>query len=188
MEETFCVTGPRLTNALSTQELISVYRDRWVLVNRVAALEAALREQADVTRELRARLSAAEFQQRELLMKVALVTEDCGDTIRLEAAQLNGADPIGPAVRIGRRWHRRVERIQAKLESCLSAQGISLRVPKGAPNPELDVPHSFQETNAAPPGEIVEVLRPAILWNGSLLRNSIVIVAVPHDPSNGPPS
>ncbi len=181
MEDTFTVTELKSHSAVRAEELVRVHRSRWELENRVAALEAEAREQADDARDLRARLAAVEFQQRELLKGVVKLADDCDDTLKLGNMQLSAADPEGAAARQDRKWRRRVERIRSNVEACLAANGVSLRTPAGVPDPELDTIHSRLDTDAVPQGEVVEVLRPGILWNESLLRYSLVVVASPPD-------
>lgn len=181
MEEMFIVTEPKSAAALRTEELVRVYRSRWELENRTEELEARVREQTAAMRELRDRLAKAEFQQREMLKGIARVVDDCDDTLQVESSRVSSADPDDPALRQGRKWSRRVERIRANLAACLDGNGVTLRSPSGLPDPELDRIHSVQVTDAAPAGEIIDVLRPGILWNGAALRCSLVVVAAPPD-------
>lgn len=181
MEDMFIVTEAKSNSAVRTEELVRVYRSRWELENRAAALEAEVRDQTSLARDLRARLATLDYQQRELLKGISKILVDCDDTLHVESSRLRGAHPDDPAVRQSRKWNRRVERIRANLAACLTSHGVSMHSPDGVPNPDLDTIHSALQTDAVTPGEIVEVLRPGMLWNGSLLRYSLVVVAATLD-------
>ncbi len=159
--------------------LIEICRSRWELQKRVSALEAELSEQTAVARELRERIATSDCQQRELLKGIAMIVDDCDDILQIETVRFREADAEDPAARQSRKWHRRLDRIRARLVNRLEAYGVTVRNPVGTPQPDLDRIHSSIKSDAVSPGGIIKVLRKGLLWNGSVLRSSLVVVAAP---------
>jgi molecular chaperone GrpE (heat shock protein) len=182
MKEIFIVTEPKSDSSSRAEAMLELARSRWELENRTATLEAEIGEQTEVARELRERIHRLDYQQRELLKNLASVVDDCDDTLQVEALRLNGGDPDDPAVQQARKWYRKIERLRQSIMDRLSGYGVSMRNPVGMPSPDLDTIHSTIETDALAPGEIVKVLRPGLLWNGTILRCSLVVVAALCEP------
>ena len=177
MKEVFDITEPKSERSPRAEAVVDLCRSRWELESRNSALEAEISEQTAVARELRERLNQIDYQQRDLLKNLAKVVDDCDDTLQVESLRLNGADPDDPAVRQARKWYRKIDRTRQNLMERLNAFGVTTRNPVGMPSPDLDTIHSTMETDAIAPGEIVKVLRSGLLWNGTILRCSLVVVA-----------
>jgi molecular chaperone GrpE (heat shock protein) len=180
MEEVFSITEPKSERSVRAEAIVDMCRSRWELENRNAAIETEIGEQAALARDLRERINKMDYQQRELLKNLAKIVDDCDDTLQVEIFRLNDADPDDPIVRQARKWYRKVDRTRQNLMDRLNAYGVSTRNPVGIPSPDLDTIHSSMETDAIAPGEIVKVLRPGLLWNGTILRCSLVVVAAPE--------
>ncbi|HLJ57787.1 MAG TPA: nucleotide exchange factor GrpE [Chthonomonadaceae bacterium] len=172
-------TAPRARQSaysrVRTDELIQIHRSRWELAQRVAELEAEARRQSAVARQMAERAADAEYRQRELLKAIASAVDDCEDALRIAAARQAGL--VDAAGRQDGRWQRRFARLRGSLAACLQRSGVSYRVPSGLPAADFDAVHSALPTGAVPVGEIVEVLRPGIVWNNRPLRLALVVVA-----------
>jgi molecular chaperone GrpE (heat shock protein) len=177
MEEVFSITEPKSEHSLRSEAIVDVCRSRWELENRNAVLETEISEQATVTHELRERIQKMDYQQRDLLKGLAKIVDDCDDILQVEGLRLDSADPDDSLVQQARKWYRKVERNRQNLMDRLNVYGVTTRTPAGMPSPELDTIHSMIETNAVLEGEIVKILRPGLLWNGTVLRCSLVVVA-----------
>lgn len=183
MDSVFSVTE-RPSERLARAALIETCRSRWELEKRVSALESELGERAAAERELRDKLAKMNYQQRDLLNGLARIVDDCDDILQVERVRIGGARAEDASVLHSKKWYRRIERIRVNLIDRLDCCGVTVHIPAGMPSPDLDRIHSTIETDAVPPGEIVRVLRTGLLWNGSVLRGSLVIVAAPRDPND----
>lgn len=181
MEEAFSVTEARSHHPAHKEAIVDACRARWDLESRLELLETSLVEQASIIRDLREKLNEADFQQRELLKGIATVVDDCDEILRVEEMRLAGADADGDVGRLALKWFRRLERTRGNLAERLREYGVSARSPVGAPSPDADTIHSTLETDATPAGEIVSVLRTGLLWKGSILRCSLVVIAEPKE-------
>jgi molecular chaperone GrpE (heat shock protein) len=157
--------------------LVEICRSRWELQRRVSALESEVDEQAAVARELREKIAKMDCQHRDLLKDIAKIVDDCDDMLQIESKRLIASQSEDLDGRQSSRCCRRLERTRASLMDRLTSQGVSVRNPVGKPNAELDRLHSTVETEAHEPGEIVKVLRTGLLWKGSVLRSSLVVVS-----------
>jgi len=180
MKETYAAAGPKIDHALRRQVVTQLCRDRWALEIRNIALESELREQRAQNRELQERLTRIDYQQRELLKGLASIVDDCDDALHVESLleRVNSTNTTIAAP--SKNWRRRLERIRNSLMARLTAYGVSVRTPSGTPRADLDAIHSVTEAADVPPGEVVCVLQPGLLWNGSVLRSSQVTVAAPN--------
>jgi molecular chaperone GrpE (heat shock protein) len=179
LEDVFAITESKSDRSAREESLLEICRSRWELQNRTAELEAELRGMEGITRDLRDKISKADFQQRELLKNLAKIVDECDDILQVEGLRLTGADPDDPAARLTRKWYRKVERTRQNLMDRLNSYGVTTRNPVGKPSPDLDTIHNAVETDSIPAGEIVKVLRCGLLWNGTILRCSLVSIAQP---------
>lgn len=140
------------------------------LENKVLELEGKVQEQAFLLRRQQDKESA-------FLKEIASVVDECDDTLHIEEARLSVANPEDPATIQSRKWFRKVDRVRWKLMDALSFTGVSLRMPSGKPDLEMDAIHSVAYQLDTPDGEIVRVLRPGLLWNSNLLRHALVVVS-----------
>jgi molecular chaperone GrpE (heat shock protein) len=187
MKDAFEVVESGSNGPTRMEAILDVCRSRWELENRTAALEGEISEQTAVARELREHAEETDRRQRELLRGIAKIVDDCDDILQVEGLRLSDADPEDPVHRQVRRWYQRIEQMRAGLMARLTDYGVTARNPVGLPSPELDTVHGVIETDAIPAGEIVKVLRSGLLWNGSVLRCSLVVVAAPCDSPDGRP-
>ena len=179
MDDVFAITEPKTDRSAREETLLEMCRSRWELQNRALELEAELQGMDGVARELRDKINKADFQQRELLKNLAKIVDECDDILQVESLRLTGANPDDPAVRQARKWYRKVERTRQNLMDRLNSYGVQTRNPVGMPSPDLDTIHSSIETDTMPAGEIFKVLRCGLIWNGTILRCSLVSVAQP---------
>ncbi len=181
MDDVFTITEKKAAATNSTKDsIIEMMRERWALENHANALQAQVSGLDDMARELRERADRTDFNQRELLKNLAKVVDECDDLLNVEANRLVGADPEDPVVQQSKKWRRKLERTREHLMERLKSYGVTTRMPVGAPNPDLDTVYGVEESNAAPPGEVLKVMRAGLLWNGTVLRCSLVTVAAPE--------
>jgi molecular chaperone GrpE (heat shock protein) len=179
LEDIFAITEPKYDRPSPQDSLLELCRSRWDLQNRNVHLEAEIRELNLIAHDLREKINRWDLQQRELLKNLAKIVDECDDILQVETLRLHGAELDDPATRQTRKWVRKVERTRQNLMDQLSSHGVAARNPVGVPSPDLDTIHGTIETDAVPPGEIVKVLRSGLLWNGTILRCSLVTIAVP---------
>ena len=180
MNPVFEITESKLPTKYSTRDaIVEMLRNSWVLENRATQLEAEVSGLDGMTRELRDRADRSDYQQRELLKNLAKVVDECDDLLSAEAIRIENMNPDDPSVQQSRKWCRRIERTREHLMDRLRSYGVTSRSPVGLPNPDLDTVYGIEETDSVPPGEIVKVQRPGLLWNGTVLRCSVVTLAAP---------
>ncbi len=180
MEDVFVITESKLPTKHSTRDaIVEMLRNSWVLEIRANQLETEVSGLDDMTRELRDRADRSDYQQRELLKNLAKVVDECDDLLSAEAIRIENLNPDDSTIQTSQKWCRRIERTREHLMDRLRGYGVASRSPIGLPNPDLDTVYGIEETNSVPPGEIVKVQRPGLLWNGTVLRCSVVILAAP---------
>ena len=180
IDSAFEITERKVSTKNSTKEaIVEMLRNRWVLENRAVQLESEVNGLDGMTRELRDRADRSDYQQRELLKNLAKVVDECDDLLSAEALRTDSAAAEDPAVLQSRKWCRRIERTREHLMERLKSYGVTTRNPVGVPNPDLDTVYGIEETAAVAPGDVVKILRAGLLWNGTVLRCSVVLIAAP---------
>jgi molecular chaperone GrpE (heat shock protein) len=200
LNDIFEITETKRDLSSYREKQMETYRGLWELKQRIEALEADAADRKEFLSEPgketaailaeKETLSAAlqeqrdqsvrmDYQQRELLKGLARIVDECDDLIRSQTNRLANADPEDPATRVGQTWLRRLTNTRTNLMERLNQYGVFERTPVGFPNPDLDTIHSTVETDEVPPGEVVETLRCGLLWNGTILRYSEVVIAAP---------
>ena len=137
------------------------------------AVRGLIRQTYELKLEVREKQHELDVEHQALaglLRDVSDVRDECRAMIARGRTRGN-SEPLSPV------WLQRLERLEKLLDRNLRSRQVSERRPAGKPQPGLDEVVDEVAESAVPAGEIVDIVKPGLLWRGSVLRMSQVIVA-----------